>query len=259
MRVAMSSEAHSRKAWLARCIAWLTGLQHSLRNDTWQLVAKYNVPQLSAAFQRRIQFAPSKPTPFMGLYAPEASSSSDGLWVGPELHLPLCSPAQGLVQIKGAVNLDLLLLSRFEGRGVMQEPFKICVKGGQNFEHTTFIENSGPFTIEFLAPEHFFEGDHWRIDASAFVVPKRMGLNDDTRQLSWLVSSIALDNTVLIDSTRSPATTPLQNLSTPVGINLVGYLAAELGLGEAARSFARACTAVGVPYSAVDVGYQTNH
>lgn len=43
------------------------------------------------------------------------------------------------------------------------------------------------------------------------------------------------------------------------GINLVGYIAAELGLGEAARSLARACTAAGVPYSVVDVGYQTSN
>ncbi|NML62710.1 glycosyltransferase family 4 protein [Massilia sp. RP-1-19] len=43
------------------------------------------------------------------------------------------------------------------------------------------------------------------------------------------------------------------------GINLVGYIAAELGLGEAARSLARACTAAGVPYSVLDVGYQTSN
>jgi glycosyltransferase involved in cell wall biosynthesis len=45
--------------------------------------------------------------------------------------------------------------------------------------------------------------------------------------------------------------------STEVGINLIGYIAAELGIGEAARSLARACNAVGVPYSVVDVGYQS--
>jgi glycosyltransferase involved in cell wall biosynthesis len=43
------------------------------------------------------------------------------------------------------------------------------------------------------------------------------------------------------------------------GINLVGYIAAELGIGEATRSLARACTTAGVPYSVVDVGYQTSN
>jgi glycosyltransferase involved in cell wall biosynthesis len=32
-----------------------------------------------------------------------------------------------------------------------------------------------------------------------------------------------------------------------------------MGVGEAARSFARACAAVDLPYSAVDVGYQASH
>jgi glycosyltransferase involved in cell wall biosynthesis len=50
-----------------------------------------------------------------------------------------------------------------------------------------------------------------------------------------------------------------ERLPAPLGINLVGYLAAELGVGEAARSLARACLAVKVPFSAVDVGYQTQN
>ena len=45
----------------------------------------------------------------------------------------------------------------------------------------------------------------------------------------------------------------------PFGINLVGYIAAELGVGEAARALARSCSAAGVPYSVVDVGYQSSN
>lgn len=44
-----------------------------------------------------------------------------------------------------------------------------------------------------------------------------------------------------------------------LGINLVGYIAAELGIGEATRSLARACHASDVAYSVVDVGYQTSN
>ena len=46
---------------------------------------------------------------------------------------------------------------------------------------------------------------------------------------------------------------------TTCGINLIGYIAAELGVGEAARSLARACSAVNVPYSVVDVGFQSSN
>lgn len=51
----------------------------------------------------------------------------------------------------------------------------------------------------------------------------------------------------------SPASEPVP------GINLIGYVAAELGLGEAARSLARACVAAQVPYSVFDVGFQSSN
>lgn len=50
-----------------------------------------------------------------------------------------------------------------------------------------------------------------------------------------------------------------RHLEAPPGIQLVGYLKAELGVGEAARSLARACAAVGVPYAGIDVGYQSSN
>ncbi|OOG81278.1 hypothetical protein B0E41_18515 [Hydrogenophaga sp. A37] len=43
------------------------------------------------------------------------------------------------------------------------------------------------------------------------------------------------------------------------GLNLIGYLGAELGVGEAARSLAKASSSVGIPYSIIDVGYQTQN
>ena len=49
----------------------------------------------------------------------------------------------------------------------------------------------------------------------------------------------------------------MKHLATPAGLNLVGYLKAELGVGEAARSMARACAAANVPFSVFDVGYQS--
>lgn len=55
-------------------------------------------------------------------------------------------------------------------------------------------------------------------------------------------------------TSRMPVSSPA---SAEAGINLVGYIASEHGVGEAARSLARACRASGVPYSVVDVGYQS--
>ncbi len=57
----------------------------------------------------------------------------------------------------------------------------------------------------------------------------------------------------------SRAVTAAHGVTPPIGLNLVGYLKAELGVGEAARSLARACHAAGIPFSAIDVGYQSQN
>jgi glycosyltransferase involved in cell wall biosynthesis len=44
-----------------------------------------------------------------------------------------------------------------------------------------------------------------------------------------------------------------------VGLNIVGYVNAELGVGEASRALMQACAVAGVPFSVVDVGYQAAH
>ena len=60
----------------------------------------------------------------------------------------------------------------------------------------------------------------------------------------------------------SPAAGPSGTNAHPgavLGLNLVGYPRAELGVGEALRSMARACHAVGLPFALVDVGEQSPH
>ena len=257
LRVARSPEARARKAWLARSIAWFTGLQNTFRLDKRPLAAENNLTLCSAALIRRTQLAPSKPTPYLGLHAIEASSATNGLWVGPEFHLPACTTSAGRIRIKGLVDLELL--SKGQDLHALKHPFSLSVHVGPKFRQDVFIKKSGEFDLDFLVPQNLLSVSAWSIVASTFVVPERFGLSADNRELSWRVTLIAVDNTVLVDCTRNPATAPATSLLPPIGINLVGYLSAELGVGEASRSFARACSAVGVPYSVVDVGYQTNH
>jgi glycosyltransferase involved in cell wall biosynthesis len=59
-------------------------------------------------------------------------------------------------------------------------------------------------------------------------------------------------------ATQLPSFPPAHR-SALLGINLVAYIAAELGVGEAARSLARACSAAAISYSVVDVGYQSSN
>ncbi|NBQ87045.1 MAG: glycosyltransferase family 1 protein [Betaproteobacteria bacterium] len=55
----------------------------------------------------------------------------------------------------------------------------------------------------------------------------------------------------------SAAARPTNPSAQAFGLNLVGYPRAELGVGEALRSLARACHAVDVPFSLTDVGEQS--
>ncbi len=65
-------------------------------------------------------------------------------------------------------------------------------------------------------------------------------------------------------SATPPSAPPAPSPAGPAGaagpgINLVGYIAAELGIGEGVRGLARACHAAGIAYSVVDVGFQTQN
>jgi len=82
------------------------------------------------------------------------------------------------------------------------------------------------------------------------------------------VDSLAISTQVapIVEAKSSDVKTTSKSLSVyqhktipHCGINLIGYISAELGIGEAARSLARACSAVNVPYSVVDVGFQSSN
>ncbi|MEI7863090.1 MAG: hypothetical protein WCJ21_10685, partial [Planctomycetota bacterium] len=64
-----------------------------------------------------------------------------------------------------------------------------------------------------------------------------------------------LEQTIAPAGSR-PALASGPSASVP-GLNVVGYLRAELGLGEAARALTQACSEAGIPWSGIDVGFQS--
>ncbi len=58
------------------------------------------------------------------------------------------------------------------------------------------------------------------------------------------------------ESNVTTTTSPRTELA-PIGLTIVGYLSADLGLGEAARSLARSCLAADIPVAGIDVSFQT--
>lgn len=243
--VATSQEAKAQPGWLQRLLSW--PLQH----------AQLPSPALGApvaAAPVAVGFA-ARPAPYGGLHGPEADSAQNGLWVGARLDLPVCLMPVGRIQIKGRVDLALLRRGRLGGSG-----FKLEIYSAHGLLHTAAITDSGPFEIDIRVPaDSLGAASQWTLLASAHVVPKALGLGDDSRELAWRVISVQVDDLVLLDSARSPATLAIEQLMPAGGINLIGYLAAELGVGEAARSLARACIASDIAFSAVDVGFQSQN
>ena len=241
--IATSVEARATPGWLLRLLGW--PMQH----------AQFQPALLPSAASAVTAWQPqARPAPYGGLSAVEPDSAEHGVWVGPRLDLPVCAMTAGRIGIKGFVDLGLL------ARGRMFGGFRLDVHGPAGLLHSASIEQSGQFSIDITVPVNSFaNGSQWTLRASAHVVPKAIGLGEDTRELAWRVISVRVDDITLIDSARSPTTLAIEHLMPAGGINLVGYLAAELGLGEASRSLARACVAAEVPFSAVDVGYQSQN
>ena len=244
LAVALSAEARARPGWIQRLVCW--PMRHALTpNHRQDAPARAHVPVPEKA---------ARPRPYEGLSAPEPDSAENGLWVGPCLNLPICKRKEGKLQIRGYIDTSLLR------RGGNRHGQQLHIHGTQALLHSAQLKQSGTFTIELnIPPNAFAEGSQWSIVASAHTVPKNIGLGEDTRKLAWRVQHISLDDQVLVDSRRTPATLSIEQLSPPNGLNLIGYLSAELGLGEAVRSLASACVAQEIPFSAIDVGYQSSN
>ena len=239
--VATSREAKTKTGWFLRLLSW------PLRNAELARPA----PTLLAVVASP---PPSRPSPYGGLHAPEPDSARTGLWVGPRLDLPVCRLTDGKIMVQGILDLALL------ARGHRSGQFTLDIHGPLGLLHRATLTQNGPFSIEITIPASAFsEGSQWTLLASHHVVPKNIGLGEDTRELAWRATRIQVDDILLVDSTRSPAALAIEAMMPVGGINLIGYLTAELGLGEAARSLARACVATKIPFSAMDVGFQSQN
>lgn len=243
LAVATSPEARRRAGWFTRLLAWPMARE--------QQPVSTPAPAAPPVVRER---PPTRPSPYGGLHSAEPASAVDGIWVAPRLDLPVCGLSQGHIRIEGTVDLNLL------ARGNLKGGFLFEIHGPHGLLRSEPVAASGAFALDFTIPTDAFAGGcQWTILSSAHVVPKQAGIGADVRQLAWRVKRIVVDDLCLIDAARSPATLSIDALLPATGINLVGYLAAELGIGEAARSLARACLAADIPFSAVDVGYQTQN
>lgn len=244
--VGLSAEARSKPGWLLRLLSW--PMAHA------QFVKPYKPHAPDFRAPSSVRAVARSPLLFSGLHEADATSEEQGIWVGPILELPTTPITQGNAVVRGYVDFGLI-------RHVLRDTaFHLHVFSPIGHIASMSVQETGPFQFNFTVPILSFQlGSTWQIKASMSIVPANHGLGVDTRKLSWRVSLIRIDETTYIDASRANRAFDLEAILQPPGINLIGYLAAELGVGEAARSLGRACLASGIPFSATDVGYQTGN
>ena len=186
-----------------------------------------------------------------GWYVQDGDIATSGIWTAPDAALACTVDGPGELVIEGHYNAELI--ERQSGSPASTLSISL---GGTRLDTTT-IAASGPFALRVLVPADHARGFvELRIESSAFFVPSAIGLNDDRRQLAWRATRVQLGDEVLLDASRTPPILPLDAVARVAGVNVVGYLAAESGVGESVRSFARGCHAVGIRLHTFDVGYQ---
>lgn len=188
-----------------------------------------------------------------GIYF-EEGINAEGFWTQPLSWFSLPAEAGGkTLSVSGNVIPSLLEQATGSAENAvalyLNDKFVAeTTSGDGRFELTTELPtNLGRYPAIMLVNREYF-------------VPSSIGLGADQRQLALRLNRIEVGDEILFDSARE---VPLREMAeadvTPPGINIVGYVRAELGVGEAARSLAAAALASNTPYSLIDVGFQTSN
>jgi glycosyltransferase involved in cell wall biosynthesis len=204
--------------------------------------------------------APTKPakanpaanaTVYSGFYTPDADTEHNGLWVSSKIVLPFNARIGHTVTVKGVYLADFIEKQNGDSNATM------TISVGDAIVEEFVLRTSGEFTHSFQLPDSTdVSQQKMYVQCSKYFVPKDIGLNLDERELAWRIKLFVIGDATIVNTQRPVIFLPQEEYLPAPGVNLVGYLAAESGVGEAARLFAKAAYASAIPYSIVDVGYQ---
>jgi glycosyltransferase involved in cell wall biosynthesis len=209
-------------------------------------IAKFEAPR-----PRTVEI--SSPIIAGGLYPAEGRESP---WVGSGFRL----------QLKGT-------LARLKVKGVHQAANFERAHGSPELEVQVTINSSsvGSFTLrnegEFSVSVPIATGGDGGVCVLGLkpvrtFVPMDLGINDDERELSFQLESLVLNDQLHlfghemaivtnVPQEKSREQTPIRE-QTEIGINLVGYLRSEHGVGESARLCANSMAAVHLNHCLID-------
>lgn len=191
---------------------------------------------------------------YFGLYPDEPGAEDAGIWAGPRVSIPFAALPGARIVVSGSFIGELV--ERQTGERDCELRFRL----DGELLHVATLRDSGDFEVTFdLDVNRPRCAGLMTIRASRHFVPKRLDMGEDARELSWRLKRLTIGRALVVDCKRGAVFLPPEDYFPISGFNLVGYVAAELGVGEAARSVGRAAASAGIPYSVYNVGYQTSH
>ena len=116
---------------------------------------------------------------------------------------------------------------------------------------TVCIRHPGIQKRRLTLPRGTSDASCLRLYAKQTFVPAEIGISEDGRELSVFVHRVELAGRPILDFSSFPYF-KLGAAEVCVGVNIVGYLKSELGVGQAARSSARIAEAAGIEHSLVN-------
>lgn len=205
-------------------------------------------------YAKRIEAMRNKVAPFW-LHEAEADSNATGFWTTATIRLQLPDEIVGrTARIEGSYNGDLI--ARQSGNRDAQ----IAIFLRDRLLYLGELSKTANFVFEFQLPANLGARPNLVVLTEKYFIPSEIDLGPDGRELALKLKKVIAGDQVIFDCKYQ---TPLrfngrEGVQAP-GINLIGYVKAELGVGEAARSLAAAAKSADVPYSIIDVGFQSSN
>ncbi|HEY0965792.1 MAG TPA: glycosyltransferase family 4 protein [Opitutaceae bacterium] len=207
---------------------------------------------------------PRKPTDlhrrrgFRGLYFDEFDSGSAWIRESAEIVLPADIATGTLV-----VHARYVAHPQAQGRDAGCPGLRLT--GPDGSVRTLSPRTPGPFKVDFPISSHggrlrlelldvgFTNTLAWAGRVTGFARWQRFRAQNKNRQLR--IDRVEINGEVAFDfsNRHSPRNLSIVRRSLPIGMNIAGYLTADLGIGESARCMVRAADAAGLPVGLVNL------
>jgi glycosyltransferase involved in cell wall biosynthesis len=187
---------------------------------------------------------------YMGFYDEEnLENSPRSLWMGKSAKIRLPSVEPGELRISGVYDAE----SHYKANKTFCTPVRVFLNDVSIGQFV--LDADGFFTKTIEIPTIYCLSQAILIlEPENFFVPSRIERTNDSRELSLRISKVSLNGEAILDFDipNNPYVFYEDESSWKTGINIVGYVKSEHGLGESPRRSASAAKAIDMPFTVYD-------